>query len=165
MSPAQRFILAYLGWVGLLFALFYLDTNPLSHWINETQREMLLDMLRATLGEERIRGIDILAHPKFRIFITQACNGLIPYYLYLAAVLAYPVVWSKRLLWALIGYGVISVVNLLRLIFVTAMVERAPSNFSWSHDLVGNLLLMATGMALFLLFVRFSEGREGAQRR
>jgi len=160
MSPARRFVFAYLGGVALLFGLFYLDTNPLSHWINEAQRQMLLDMLKATLGEDRIRGIDILAHPKFRIFITQACNGLIPYYLYLAAVLAYPVRWSRRLLWALIGYGVITLVNLLRLLFVTAMVERAPSNFPWSHDLVGNLMLMATGLVLFLAFVRSSEERE-----
>ena len=154
MSPSRRFLLTYLLWVGGLFLLLYLDTNPLSHWLNETQRTLLLEQLRLFLGPERIDGIDILAHPRFRIYITQACNGLIPFYLYLAAILAFPASWKRRVLWGVLGYLVISAVNLLRLLFVTAMVERSPDNFPWAHDLLGNLMLMAVGLGLFLLFIR-----------
>ncbi|ADV45596.1 exosortase/archaeosortase family protein [Nitratifractor salsuginis] len=157
MTQSQRFLLHYLSWVAVLFLLFYLDTNSLSHWINETQRQWLLDALRFFLGEDRVRGLDILAHPHFRIIITRACNGLIPYYLYLAAILAYPRSWKARLTWAVLGYGVISAVNLLRLLMVTALVAKNPSNFHWAHDLLGNALLMVTGLGLFYGFLRRSR--------
>ena len=157
MVDSRKFLLHYLLWTAGLFLFFYLDTNQLSHWINEAQRNLLIEALRFSLGEERIRGLDILAHPKFRIIITQACNGLIPYYFYLAAVLAFPKRWSDRIFWALIGYLVISVVNLLRLLFVTAMVARSPENFHWAHDLLGNLFLMAVGLALFYAYLRLAR--------
>jgi exosortase/archaeosortase family protein len=157
MTQSRRFLLHYLLWVAVLFLLFYLDTNPLSHWINETQRQWLLEALRFFLGEERIRGLDILAHPHFRIIITQACNGLIPYYLYLAAILAYPRPWRDRLLWALLGYLVISGINVLRLLMVTAIVAGNPASFHWSHDILGNALLMVAGLGLFYLFLRMSR--------
>ena len=160
MSPSRRFLLAYLLWVGGLFLLLYLDTNPISRWVNEVQRTLLLDQLRFFLGAERIEGIDILAHPQFRIFITQACNGLIPFYLYLAAILAFPASWKRRVLWGILGYLVISAVNLLRLLFVTAMVARSPDNFPWAHDLLGNLMLMAVGLGLFLGFIRQGNSRK-----
>lgn len=160
MTRSRRFLLHYLVWVAALFLLLYLDTNPLSHWINETQRRWLLEALRFSLGTERIRGIDILAHPHFRIIITQACNGLIPYYLYLAAILAYPRPWRDRLIWAVLGYFVISIVNVLRLLMVTAIVARNPASFHWSHDILGNAVLMVAGLGLFYLFLR--TGRPAA---
>ena len=159
-DASKRFLIAYGVWLAVLFGLFYLNTNPLSHWLNEWQRGTLLEMLRYFLGADRIRGIRIIAHPKFHIIITQACNGFIPYYLYLAGVFAYPYYrWSWRILWAVIGYGIISAVNVARLLFVTAMTGHSPGNFHWSHDLVGNFLLMVTGLGLFWLYIRLAPRR------
>lgn len=164
-SRSMSFVIHYFIWTGLLFVLFYLDTNPISHWINEAQRSLLLDELRWALGEERIRSVDILAHPEFRIIITQACNGLIPYYLYLGGVLAYPYArWRCKFFWAIVGYGLISAVNFGRLLFVTAMTERAPENFHWSHDIVGNFILMSAGLFLYWLFLETGSLR-GRKRK
>jgi len=163
LSATVRFSILYGGWMLFLFLFFYFDTNPLSHWINEIQRSTLLDLLRFFLGEKRIEGIDILAHPEFRIYITQACNGLIPYYLYLAAVLAYPSRWRDRILWGAAGYLVISAVNVLRLLFVTAMVAKNPANFGWSHNFIGNLFLMVVGLGLFYAYIRWGRGGKSVQ--
>ena len=153
---SRAFAFRYLVWLAFLFFLLYFDTNPISHWINEAQRSLLLDALRWVLGEDRIRGVDILAHPKFRIIVTRACNGLIPFYLYMAGVLAFPYVhWFCKILWGVVGYGILSTVNLGRLLFVTSMTQRAPENFHWSHDIAGNLILMSAGLSLYWIYLRF----------
>ncbi len=152
----KEFILSYLLWLGVLFGLFYLNTNHLAVFLNELQRSWLLDSLRYFLGDI-VRDIYIYSCENFRIRITYACNGLIPYYLFLASIFAYPSTWKLRFFWAILGYFAIFVVNLLRLLFVTQMTKSGGENFWWSHDIVGNLMLMVVGLGLFFSFIRISD--------
>ncbi len=49
------------------------------------------------------------------------------------------------------------VVNLIRLLFVTEMTRGGGENFWWSHDIVGNIMLMVVGLGLFFMFIRVSS--------
>jgi len=51
---------------------------------------------------------------------------------------------------------VFSVVNVVRLLFVSyaTQVGNGQEEFYWSHDLVGNALLMLTGLGLFIAFIK-----------
>ncbi len=158
-SKSKKFVVAYLIWLGVLFGLFYFNTNSLAVFLNETQRDWLLDSLRYFLGG-MVEDIYIQPISTFRIRITYACNGLVPYYFYLASIFAYPSSWLLKIIWAVIGYFIIYVVNLLRLLFVTEMTKSGGSNFWWSHDIVGNGMLMITGLMLFLLFMELSDGEK-----
>jgi exosortase/archaeosortase family protein len=140
----------------LLFTLFYLNITPLATFLNELQRGWLMDSLRYFLGDI-VQDIYIYSAPNFRIRITYACNGLIPYYLFLASIFAYPSKWLLKIIWAVVGYFAIYWINLLRLLFVTEMTKSGGQNFWWSHDLIGNLMLMVVGLGLFFLFIRVSD--------
>ncbi len=115
-----------------------------------------MDSLKYFLGDI-VNDIYIYSASDFRIRITYACNGLIPYYLFLASIFAYPSNWSIKVVWTFLGYLTIYVVNLIRLLFVTEMTRGGGENFWWSHDIVGNIMLMVVGLGLFFMFIRVSS--------
>jgi exosortase/archaeosortase family protein len=57
------------------------------------------------------------------------------------------------------GYVVFSLVNVWRILLVVYFVEQKgeQGNFYWSHDLLGNTILMVTGLTLFILFIKTAK--------
>ena len=150
----RRFVYLYLGLTGLLFALLYWDISPLARVINEQQTQMLLATLSMILPEGQIEGIDIIISPRYRVIITQACNGMIPYLVLASAILAYHKSWIEKIKWLLIGYILFFIINVIRLLIVVYFVKMSPSYFGISHDIFGNALLMASGLLIFYLYLR-----------
>lgn len=142
-----------------LFEFFYWMQSPLATDINNFQTNLTLGVLDPFLKRGQLNGVDIIISPRYKLIITQACNGLIPYLIFLAAVLAFPSSWANRVFWAFVGYVTFFVVNIMRLLLVTYYVTKTPRNFEMSHDIYGNLLLMITGTVLFYLYLRGSRFR------
>ena len=62
-------------------------------------------------------------------------------------------------LWLVLGYVVFTVVNVFRILLVIFVTQggKGQEDFYWSHDLVGNAILMATGLLLFVAFIKTSK--------
>ena len=150
----KRFIILYFAALAFLFLFFYADTSVISERVNFWQKSLTLYFLDLLLKPGQVVGSDILISPGYKLIITQACNGMIPILFYGASVIAYPASLSHRIIWGILGYLVISAANILRLVFVTYMVERGRENFELAHDLAGNALLMTVGLGLFVAFIR-----------
>ena len=155
----KRFVALYFLFLVLLFGLFYANTSSVSHFLNEGQRDLTLYFLDFFLAPEQRQGIDIWINPHYKIIITQACNGFIPVFILCAAILAYPSRWFHKVLWIVLGYVVFSLVNVLRILLVVFVTQggKGQEAFYWSHDLVGNALLMLTGLLLFMAFIKTSR--------
>lgn len=155
----KKFTALYFLYLTLFFTLFYANTSIISHTINEEQTKLTLYFLNIFLGQDQLQGIDIWINPHYKIIINQACNGIIPILFLWASILAYPsTIWHK-IFWMITGYFVFSLVNVFRILLVVHFVEQpaGQSNFYWSHDLVGNALLMAVGLGLFVAFIKTSS--------
>ena len=152
----KQFIALYFFFIALLFVLFYFPTSPMATLLNDGQTKLTLFFLSKFLEPEQLRGIDIWINPQYKIIITQACNGMIPILFLFASILAYPSGHITKFLWMLLGYILFSLVNVFRLLFVVHVTQTGKgfSDFYWSHDLVGNALLMMTGVGLFIGFVK-----------
>jgi exosortase/archaeosortase family protein len=111
------------------------------------------------LAPGQLQGIDIIINPHYKIIINQACNGMIPVIFLWASILAYPSKLLLKLLWMVLGYAVFSIVNIIRILIVVYFVEQEgeQSNFYWSHDLLGNAMLMITGLFIFYVFIKRSS--------
>ena len=152
----KRFIALYFLFLVLLFTFFYADTSSVSTFLNEGQTKLTLFFLDMFLAPDQLVGIDIIINPHYSIIINQACNGMIPILFLYASILAYPSGIIHKTLWMLIGYVLFSIVNVLRILLVVYFVEGegGRENFYWSHDLLGNILLMLLGLSLFILFIK-----------
>jgi exosortase/archaeosortase family protein len=152
----KRFVLLYFLFLSLLFGLFYAPTSSLSVWLNGGQTRLTLWGLSLFLDPDQLKGIDIWINPHYRIYISQACNGMIPILFLFAAILAYPSrIWHK-IVWLILGYLFFAVTNVVRLLWVTYATTHAGGHeaFWWAHDIVGNALLVSTGFGLFVAFVK-----------
>ena len=155
----KRFIALYFLFLALLFVLFYFPTSPMATLLNMGQTKLTLFFLSQFLEPDQLRGIDIWINPHYKIIITQACNGMIPILFLFASILAYPSSIMAKVFWMILGYILFSVVNVVRLLFVVHMTQTGEgfSDFYWSHDLVGNALLLLTGLGLFIAFIKTSS--------
>jgi exosortase/archaeosortase family protein len=155
----KRFIALYFLFLAILFTLFYADTNIFSTMLNEGQSTLTLMLLDLFLDPGQLKGIDIWINPHYKIIINQACNGMIPILFLFASILAYPSSLWHKLFWMGTGYIVFSLVNVLRILMVVYFVEQkeGQGNFYWSHDFIGNALLMGVGLGLFIAFIKTSR--------
>jgi len=155
----KRFIALYFLFLAILFTFFYADTSIISSLLNGGQTKLTLFFLDMFLAPDQLVGIDIMINPHYKIVINQACNGMIPILFLFASILAYSSGIVHKIVWMVIGYLLFSVVNVLRILLVVYFVEGegGRGNFYWSHDLLGNSLLMVFGLGLFVLFIKTAK--------
>ena len=155
----KRFAALYFLFLIGLFTLFYADTNVVSTSVNDAQTSLTLFFLNLFLEPAQLKGIEIWINPHYKIIINQACNGMIPILFLFAAILAYPSSLWHKIMWMGIGYVLFSLVNILRILLVIYFVkqEEGQGNFYWSHDLLGNVLLMGVGLGVFIAFIKTSK--------
>jgi len=155
----KQFIALYFLFLALLFVLFYAPTSAVSTVLNDGQTNLTLMMLELFLKPYQLQGVDIWINPQYKIIITQACNGVIPILFLFASILAYPSTFVHKVLWMLIGYVVFSLVNVLRILLVVNVTQigEGQRDFYWSHDIIGNIMLMFTGLILFILFIKTAK--------
>ncbi len=159
----KRFVVLYFLFLAILFTFFYADTSIVSTYLNDGQTKLTLFFLDTFLSPGQLKGIDIWITPDYKIIINQSCNGIVPILFLFASILAYPSGIVHKTVWMIIGYLLFSIVNVLRILLVVYFVEAegGKGNFYWSHDLLGNALLMGLGLGLFILFIKTSKGRVG----
>ena len=150
----KKFLLSYWLGLALLFGLFYWDYSPFSVAINQLQTNLTayLTSLSLTKGVMQEHHIFITDH--YALVIEKACNGMIPYLFFLASILAFPSTLMHKIKWAVMGYLFITSINVFRIWFVTQFVMQERANFSLAHDVLGNGLLILTGLILFTSFIK-----------
>jgi exosortase/archaeosortase family protein len=154
----KKFTIKYFLFLGVLFGIFYLPTSEISTLINQAQTNTTLTILNLFLNENQLKGIDIWINPHYKIIITQACNGMIPILFLAASILAYPSKIVNKIIWLIVGYMILTIVNIIRLLIVTKVtMVYGSSSFYWIHDIFGNFLLMIFGLGLFVMFIKTSQ--------
>ncbi len=157
MSASRRFLLFYPLWFLALFGLFYWGRywsfSPIGEAIDGALRELIMHILQAILPN-KIEGYEIIINPKYRVVITPECNGMVPFLIYFAGVLAYPKTLLCKFVWGVLGFVAFMFFNLVRLIVVVLVVNAfGDGAFFWVHDIGGNILLVGVGSMLFLAYL------------
>ena len=157
----KQFVGLYFLFLALLFIFFYASTSSFSILLNDGQTNEILYILDFFLKPKQLQVADIWINPHYKIIITQECNGRIPILFFFASILAYPSTFWHKIGWMLVGYVVFVGVNVLRILLVVYATEHGEGqgSFHWSHDFVGNGLLMLTGLILFIGFIQTSSKR------
>lgn len=150
----KKFLFTYWLGIAMLFGVFYWDLSPISLIINQLQTDLTAYLTSLTLTDGMMKDYHILINPSYALVIEKACNGIIPYLFFLASIIAFPSTLIHKIKWAIMGYGVILIMNVFRIWLVTQFVLDAQHNFSLAHDYIGNALLIFTGLILFIGFVK-----------
>ncbi len=156
LDSQKRFLLSYPFFFLLLFGLFYWGKYwqgfEFARTIDIFHRDIIMQIL-ALVVDEPIKNYGIL-FGNHRLLITPECNGLIPFLMLAAAILAYPSSLKLKIKWTLIAYISFMIINIIRLIWVYfAMKIFGVDSFYIAHDIIGNILLIALGAFIFFQYL------------
>jgi len=154
-----KFLLTYWLGIALFFGIFYWELSPISLLINQFQTDLTTYLTSLTLPTSMMNNYHIFINANYSLVIEKACNGIIPYLFFLASISAFPSTLLHKIKWAIFGYIFIVTMNILRIWMVTQIVLQEQNNFSLAHDYLGNILLIGTGLMLFVGFVKSRKMR------
>jgi exosortase/archaeosortase family protein len=116
-------------------------------------------VLRLFDGGVRVVGNDIVGRTS--LTVAKNCDAMDVSLLFVAAVLAFPARWSRRLVGVAAGVATLTLVNVLRIASLYYIDLRWPSAFETIHAEVWPLALVALAAGAFLAWSRWAQGGAG----
>jgi len=150
----KKFLFIYPLTLTLLFTIFYWDISPLANLINQWQVNLSSLLTSFTLDDSAMQNNHILINSTLTLVIDKECNGFIPYFFFLASIIAFPSSIKHKIKWAVVGYVILSIFNVFRIWFITQLVMSSQKNFSLAHDYLGNIFLVVSAILLFITFIK-----------
>ena len=148
-----RFMMLFCGTaIGLVvltsgaFARDYVH-QPLSEAIARASRWVL-----SAFGPTRLDG-RFVSFRDFSVSVVDACDGILPTCVYVAAVLAFPRPWSARLRGLALGIPSILLINTFRIVTLLVLGAWHRDAFEGVHIYVWQTLLIVLSLALWLIWV------------
>jgi len=151
MANVVRFCAGFLLLMTVYLALFS------SSWVVRSihaPMSRLVAVVSATLltpfGQVSLSGTD-LELDGYRAAIVEACNGVLPIYIFLAAIVAFPSRWSEKLKGMLIGIPAILLINVVRVVSLMILGAHNPDIVERVHIDVWQtaIVVLALGIWIF----------------
>src|SRR5215475_3577480 len=152
-----RFFLGFLVLQGLLFGL---ELTPWAqHWFVMPWTDTL-----AAISASTVKWFDpgVLASGKvlqsarngFAVSIEAGCNGVEATIVLVAAMLAFPASWQRKLTGLAIGIAAVQGLNIIRVISLFYLGQWSFAVFEFAHRYVWQALIMLDVLIVWLLWVR-----------
>lgn len=92
----------------------------------------------------------IMGSGKFEVDVAAACSGAVPMSIYFSAVLAFPAEWRAKLRGTVLGFVVILIVNVIRVVALFLIGLYYHDIFHETHVYVAQALVVCVAVALWL---------------
>jgi exosortase H (IPTLxxWG-CTERM-specific) len=160
-----RFVFLFLFFI-LLFALLSATASAerLLHSPLSRLTAILVTQILSLLGSASTSGNSILFN-SFSASVDEACDGVLPTYIFIAAVLAFPSRWRSKAWGIALGTASIFMINLLRVVSLMIVGSRWPDLFEQVHIYVWQALVIALSMGIWVLWVEAFVRPGAAPRR
>jgi exosortase H (IPTLxxWG-CTERM-specific) len=151
-------------WVGfivlyaVLMAVLFIWAAPL------VNRQMAIFTARTTawtlwlLGAQAQSAGTAVISPLFSFDVITECTAVFPMIIFVAAVLAYPAPWRRKLLGLAAGIPILIAINLVRLVSLFYVGYLYPKLFSTAHLVVWQSLMVFFTVLLWLFWAARSVG-------
>lgn len=151
MRPESRFLLKFFLCLAVFFALS--SPKPMDRALVQPFTSAVAEVSGAAgrlVGLETRHVGTSLVSPRFAVDIRNGCNGLETWFLFAAAVLAFPASWRQKSTGLAIGLLAIQLVNVARIVVLFALGVHAPSLFQKTHAVIAPTVVIVVGVGLFL---------------
>lgn len=153
-----RFIVTYIVLMGVFFLL--LGLTPVRNVIdvNGLYSNAIVIITAKALG---LFGIVASYHdtlinlPSITLDVEFGCNGLEAVMIYSVAVLTFPATWKNRILGIIIGFLIIQVLNLIRIIALAYSAVYHKELFDLVHLYVAQGVMIAVALGTFVLYLTY----------
>jgi len=95
-----------------------------------------------------------LVTPGMRLRISDDCNGMIAFIIFMSAVLAFPSRWRDKGLGILMGAALIWILNIFRILVLVYVALYFPQFFFETHIYVAQSVIIAAGVVLWFFWAQ-----------
>jgi exosortase/archaeosortase family protein len=115
-------------------------------------------VIRLTDPTVRVTGVEITGRTS--LTIAKNCDAMDVNLLLVAAMVAFPAPWRRRLAGIAAGGGLVSAVNVLRIVTLYHLNVHAPRAFEVVHGEAWPLLMVALAVTVFAIWTRWTRRSE-----
>jgi archaeosortase B (VPXXXP-CTERM-specific) len=150
-----RFCLIFLGLLVVLTVTFpFLSDkfNPQLTWLMAVTADITGFMLRLfglTVGVSQ----RVVTLPNFSMEVIGECTGLYEMLIFLAAMIAYPSSWRKKLIGAGLGIPFLYVINIIRMVFISMVGNWSPQTFNFMHLYFWQVAMILIILSVWVLWI------------
>jgi exosortase H (IPTLxxWG-CTERM-specific) len=123
---------------------------------------MTSKVLQAIGIQSSVKG-SIIYLPSIALDVRFGCNGLEAVMIYTVAVLSYPARWRMRAVGIIVGFIVIQVLNIIRLVALGYAGVHMKEIFEIVHLYIAQGMMIAVALATFVLYLHYATKREHSQ--
>ena len=105
----------------------------------------------------------VIRLPSVALDVRFGCNGLEAVLIYAVAVLAFPAPWTRRLLGIFVGFVLLQVINILRIMALVYSALQLKSIFQYIHIYVAQGMMVAVSLAVFLIYLHYAKSPQEAR--
>ncbi len=152
----RRFVITYLlMMVGFFFLAWFkpihnvIDVNDLYTKSVVVVTSKILDAVGVACT---YRG-SMIALPALSLDIKFGCNGLEAVMIYAIAVAAYPAHWKKKVSAIAVGFLVLQIANILRIVFLVYSGIYLKGLFEFIHVYIAQGIIIALALGIFFVYI------------
>jgi exosortase H (IPTLxxWG-CTERM-specific) len=146
---------------GLLLAVFYAATLaplfkdrlfPAYLNLNAGVANWILNLG----GQHTTAAASLISSLRFSVDIKRGCDAVEPTALFVAAVLAFPAAWRRKLPGVLMGALVLALLNLVRVVTLFLVGVYFPKTFELMHGEIWQTAFILLALLLWALWIRWA---------
>lgn len=157
--PQLRFALIFLVAAGALFAIYsfpYQENGISEHWFHR----YLAGYARLAGGvlglfDRQVHVEGTVIDGRFSLNIVKSCDAMEASLLFLAAIVAWPGRWRRKILAAAVGLVALTLLNVVRICTLYAVGIHFPRAFEPLHVEIWPLLLILATIGNFIVWARW----------
>jgi exosortase H (IPTLxxWG-CTERM-specific) len=152
--PIVRFVLVTFVALVALFYILHLKwviqyaVDPYTHFVTSFSRVCL-----RLVGVEAGGTGNTILSPQFSVSIKNICNGLEVTAIFFATILGFPASWKSKLLGLCVGYPVIFLINILRIMVLFILGFKVPHVFEAAHYYYAQAFVIIATVGVWLFWV------------
>jgi archaeosortase B (VPXXXP-CTERM-specific) len=154
-KPIVKFCLIFIGLLIILTTTFpFLSDkfNPQLTWLMVVTADLTGFFLRVFGLAVRVSGRTV-SMSNFGIEVVGECTGLYEMLIFLAAMIAYPANWKKKLIGVGLGIPFLYVINIIRMIFITLVANWSPKTFKFLHLYFWQVAMILIILSVWVLWI------------
>lgn len=99
----------------------------------------------------------IITIPGISLDVRFGCNGLEAVMIYAVAIISFPATWKRRLLGIILGFVVIQIINIIRIVALAYSGIHLKNIFGYIHIYVAQGMMIAVALGIYLLWIGYAK--------
>ena len=159
----KAFILRFFALLALVYGIIAIPWTERTVIVPFTRAITFVSGMALNGIGQHVRSTDtVVGDSSFAVSILNGCNGVEATMFLIAAILAFPAAWPLRAWGLAIGFALVQLLNLLRIVTLFLLGRYHPQAFEFFHLAVWQTLIAAATIFFFLRWCENARRADGA---